>query len=171
MPGLGVSLAPSVRLQFAGSQTWLTRLHNVEGRHVAHETLPCALTYNVQAQFVAQLIPQCVVWVVAAAHRIKVEALHKADVLQKVNKSRASRGVDMHNATKQGWEQLWCASDIASGWGSWSAGSQTASCWTSRSPLSHPPTCTMLSRLTVLPRRWSCSCRFTPERMKRAGAC
>jgi len=40
------------------------------------------LTHNVEAQLVAQLVPQRVVGVVGAAHGVEVEALHQADVLQ-----------------------------------------------------------------------------------------
>lgn len=40
------------------------------------------LTYHVQPQFGAQLVPEGVVGVMAAPHRIKVELLHQPDVLR-----------------------------------------------------------------------------------------
>ena len=41
-----------------------------------------SLTHDVEAVLAAQLVPERVVGVVAAAHCVEVEALHQADVLQ-----------------------------------------------------------------------------------------
>lgn len=73
------------QLELGLCQTWRTadttvlaaRLQNVQ----TVSKVGCTLTYDIQPQLGAQLIPERVVGVVAAPHRVEVQLLHQPDVL------------------------------------------------------------------------------------------
>jgi len=96
---LTYNIPPQLKLGLC--QTWRTadttvlaaRLQNVQ----TVSKVGCTLTYDIQPQLGAQLIPERVVGVVAAPHRVEVQLLHQPDVLRMMH-FRMTLGYDLQAA-------------------------------------------------------------------------